>query len=177
MSLALLLVLACSHVARSVSDSAFPDAEQDFVYLHGCCRVCIALADLSGSGLFLCRSLHQSHSHFSVVQPVRVDDVGRFLSHAVSHRPAADTRVFYRLQHGDRELLLNLTLNPHLLSQDHVVETRQGGPGTGNGTGQRVENACHLLGTVTDGRAQGTAAVSTCNGLVSTTGHSVEIYS
>uniref|UniRef100_A0AAR2KE55 ADAM metallopeptidase with thrombospondin type 1 motif, 12 n=1 Tax=Pygocentrus nattereri TaxID=42514 RepID=A0AAR2KE55_PYGNA len=115
-----------------------------------------------------------SHSHFSVVRPVRVDDAGRFLSHAVSHRPAADTRVFYRLQHGDRELLLNLTLNPHLLSQDHVVETRQAGVGTGNGTGQRAENACHLLGTVTDGHAQGTAAVSTCNGLVSSAGHSVE---
>uniref|UniRef100_A0AAR2LAV3 ADAM metallopeptidase with thrombospondin type 1 motif, 12 n=1 Tax=Pygocentrus nattereri TaxID=42514 RepID=A0AAR2LAV3_PYGNA len=139
MSLALLLVLACSHVARSVLVSAFPDAEQD---------------------LFI-----RSHSHFSVVRPVRVDDAGRFLSHAVSHRPAADTRVFYRLQHGDRELLLNLTLNPHLLSQDHVVETRQAGVGTGNGTGQRAENACHLLGTVTDGHAQGTAAVSTCNGL------------
>ncbi|KAI4884149.1 hypothetical protein NFI96_005516, partial [Prochilodus magdalenae] len=133
----LLLVLACSHVARSVSDSAFPDAEQD---------------------LFI-----RAHSDFSVVRPVRVDSTGRFLSHALSHHPPVGVPVFYRLQHSGRELLLNLTLNPHLLSQDHVVETRQGG--NQNGTGRQAENACHLLGTVTDGHAQGTAAVSTCKGL------------
>uniref|UniRef100_A0A8B9HMH3 Peptidase M12B propeptide domain-containing protein n=1 Tax=Astyanax mexicanus TaxID=7994 RepID=A0A8B9HMH3_ASTMX len=140
MSLALLmLVLACSNVARAETDSALPDREQE---------------------LFI-----RSHSHVSVVRPERVDGAGRFLSHALAHRPAVGAQVFYRLQHEERPLLLNLTLNPHLLAQDHLVETRGGG--AKNRTERRTENTCHLLGTVTDGHTRGTAAISTCHGLVS----------
>lgn len=120
------------------------------------------LISLVPPGLFI-----RSHSHFSVVRPVRVDGAGRFVSPAVPHHPPAGSRVFYRLQNGKRELLLNLTLNPHLLSRDHVVETRGGNRAAG-GTGRQVKNHCHLLGTVTDGDAEGTAAISTCSGLVRT---------
>ncbi|XP_066510062.1 A disintegrin and metalloproteinase with thrombospondin motifs 12-like [Hoplias malabaricus] len=126
----LLLVLVLSHVAGS----SFPDPEQD-VFIR-------------------------SHSEFSVVRPERVDSSRKFLSHDLSHRPAMGSRVFYRLHLGQRDLILNLTLNPHLLAPDHVVETRNS-----NGTERRAENLCHLLGTVTDGNTQGTAAVSTCRGL------------
>ncbi|XP_049326441.1 A disintegrin and metalloproteinase with thrombospondin motifs 7 isoform X2 [Astyanax mexicanus] len=138
MSLALLmLVLACSNVARAETDSALPDREQE---------------------LFI-----RSHSHVSVVRPERVDGAGRFLSHVLAQRPAVGARVFYRLQHEERPLLLNLTLNPHLLAQDHLVETRGGG--AKNRTERCTENTCHLLGTVTDGHTRGTAAISTCLGL------------
>ncbi|XP_030647560.1 A disintegrin and metalloproteinase with thrombospondin motifs 12-like [Chanos chanos] len=144
-----LFSLAASHVETFYSDYLFPDSEQD---------------------LFI-----KSHSDFSVVHPEKVDSDGRFISHNLSHhltrgRRKRDLgknseRVYYKVQFRDRKLTLNLTINDNLLSDSYVLEQR------GNNLTQPARqtvgrNSCHLLGTVTDNTAQGTAAVSTCDGLM-----------
>lgn len=121
----------------------------------------------------------RSHRDFSVVHPEKVDAEGRFVSHTVSHRFASSRRrrrreadhheserVYYRLNFSGRDLTFNLTVNDNLLSQGYVLERRTGsrsetGPETHPG------NRCHLIGTVTGGDVEGSAALSSCNGLVS----------
>lgn len=117
---------------------------------------------------------------YQVVHPARVDARGHFLSnflslHArrVQRREAAEgsadlDRVFYQLRHGERGLRLNLTLNPHLLAPGFVTERRYGGL-----RGARIRplprsSQCHFLGEVWDeATVKGSAAISTCDGLVS----------
>lgn len=77
-------------------------------------------------------------------------------------------RVFYQLWHDDRSLRFNLTLNPHLLAPGFLTERRYGGL-----DGARIQplpgsSQCHFLGEVWDDAAvKGSAAISTCDGLVS----------
>lgn len=117
---------------------------------------------------------------YEVVHPARVDARGHFLSNFLSHharrvhrREAAEgwadlDRVFYQLRGGERGLRLNLTLNPHLLAPGFVTERRYGGL-----QGSRVRalprsSNCHFLGEVWDeATVKGSAAISTCDGLVS----------
>uniref|UniRef100_A0AAY5EWT5 Peptidase M12B domain-containing protein n=1 Tax=Electrophorus electricus TaxID=8005 RepID=A0AAY5EWT5_ELEEL len=114
---------------------------------------------------------------YEVVYPQRVDSAGRFISNLVSHhmsrigrREAADggagtPRVFYSFRFAGQDLLLNLTLNPHLLASGFLVERRSGGL-RGSALHAYPHSMCHFLGEVR-GRsaAAGQAAVSTCNGL------------
>ncbi|KAB5528211.1 hypothetical protein PHYPO_G00137750 [Pangasianodon hypophthalmus] len=143
-----LLLLLFLH--SSVSDFYFPDTQQE----HSV----------------------RSHGDFSVVHPEKVDGDGRFISHTLSHhfassrrrRREADVhdikRVYYKLNFSGRDLTLNLTINNNLLSHGYVLEQRTKNRSE-NGRVVHRENECHLIGTVTDGDVEGTAALSSCNGL------------
>lgn len=111
-----------------------------------------------------------------MVHPVKVDRDGQFLSHSLAHRfervrhkrdlGPLEGRVYYNVNYKGRNLVFNLTVNNYLVSNKYVLEWRNGSL---NRTEQRTtgENACHLIGTVTDPtNAPGTAAISTCEGLV-----------
>ncbi|KAL1273713.1 hypothetical protein QQF64_026527, partial [Cirrhinus molitorella] len=137
--------LAASHVKSSEPNYLFPDTEQE---------------------LFI-----KQHSEYFVDHPEKVDSDGNFISYSLSHHftdrrrkrdlNSAERRVYYKLNYKGQEFTLNLTTNDNLLSNEYVLEKHNGsltkkGPQTsGNG-------ACHLIGTVTDGYVQGTAAISTC---------------
>ncbi|CDQ82769.1 unnamed protein product [Oncorhynchus mykiss] len=123
------------------------------------------------SGRFL-----QSQSDVSVVHPVKIFRDGQFLSHSLVHRfkhgrhkrdlGLLEERVYYKVNFKGRDLVFNLTVNKYLVSNDYILERRNGSV---NRTEHRTtgENACHLIGTVTDStNARGTAAISTCEGLV-----------
>lgn len=119
----------------------------------------------------------QSESDLSIVHPVKTTANGEFISHSVSHhfkggrvrrdlRPlASEGQVYYKVNYKGRSLLFNLTANNHLLSSDYILERRNG---SANWTEHhRSEgNSCHLLGTVEASDVRGTAAISTCKGLV-----------
>uniref|UniRef100_A0A8C8JD73 Peptidase M12B domain-containing protein n=1 Tax=Oncorhynchus tshawytscha TaxID=74940 RepID=A0A8C8JD73_ONCTS len=132
--------------------------------MHLCMHLCI-----------ICRFL-QSQSDVSMVHPVKVDSDGQFLSHSLAHRFERvrhkrdlwplEGRVYYKVTYKGRNLFFNLTVNNYLVSNKYVLEWRNGSL---NRTEHRTtgENACHLIGTVTDPtNARGTAAISTCEGLV-----------
>lgn len=116
---------------------------------------------------------------YEVVHPTRVDARGHFLSNFLSHHarrvqrreasggPADSDRVFYQFWHADHSLHFNLTLNPNLLAPGFLTERRYGGL-----DGARIHppgsSQCHFLGEVWDGATvKGSAAISTCDGLVS----------
>uniref|UniRef100_A0AAZ3QY34 ADAM metallopeptidase with thrombospondin type 1 motif, 12 n=1 Tax=Oncorhynchus tshawytscha TaxID=74940 RepID=A0AAZ3QY34_ONCTS len=114
-------------------------------------------------------------SDVSMVHPVKVDSDGQFLSHSLAHRFERvrhkrdlwplEGRVYYKVTYKGRNLFFNLTVNNYLVSNKYVLEWRNGSL---NRTEHRTtgENACHLIGTVTDPtNARGTAAISTCEGL------------
>uniref|UniRef100_A0A674ALS6 ADAM metallopeptidase with thrombospondin type 1 motif, 12 n=1 Tax=Salmo trutta TaxID=8032 RepID=A0A674ALS6_SALTR len=115
------------------------------------------------------------YSDVSVVHPVKVFRAGQFLSHSLAHRfkhgrhkrdvGPLEERVYYKVNYKGRDLVFNLTVNNYLVSNDYILERRNGSV---NRTEHRTtgENACHLIGTVTDStNARGTAAISTCEGL------------
>ncbi|KAL0979145.1 hypothetical protein UPYG_G00181320 [Umbra pygmaea] len=143
------LFLADSHVEFSQPGSPSPDAK-------------------SGGVL-------QSNSNMSVVHPFKVNRDGQFLSHFLQHRfeggrhkrdlERLGGRVFYKVKYKGRDLVFNLTVNNYLVSNKYILERRNGSV---NRTERRTtgDNACHLIGTVTDStNVRGTAAISTCEGL------------
>ncbi|XP_017269792.1 A disintegrin and metalloproteinase with thrombospondin motifs 7 isoform X2 [Kryptolebias marmoratus] len=114
---------------------------------------------------------------YEVVHPVSVDARGHFLSNFLPHharrvrrREASERvvdadRVFYQFLHGSHRLHFNLTLNPNLLAPGFVTERRYGGL-----DGAKIHlpgnSQCHFLGDVwDDATVQGSAAISTCEGL------------
>ncbi|KAJ8397118.1 hypothetical protein AAFF_G00009720 [Aldrovandia affinis] len=147
--LQLIFFLATGHVEFFQSDNfQFPDTEQDrFI---------------------------RSHTEFSVVHPEKVSRDGEFVSFTLTHYfnrgrnkrdlGPSEKNVYYKVKFGGWNLIFNLTVNNHLLSNQYVLERR---PGVFNGTQQQVsrDNGCHLIGRVTNSSVQGTAAVSTCKGL------------
>lgn len=111
-----------------------------------------------------------------IVHPVRVDAGGSFLSYELWPRVLRKRDVsaqgavpaFYELQYRGRELRFNLTANVHLLAPGFVSETRRRG-GLGRTHIRARAPACHLLGQVQDPELEGgLAAISACDGLVST---------
>ncbi|XP_018122012.1 A disintegrin and metalloproteinase with thrombospondin motifs 12 isoform X2 [Xenopus laevis] len=133
--------------------------------------------------------LHQDNSHFlhqgqerldhtlpsgyEVVEPVKVDERGDFLSYNLQH-PAERTRrkrnvapqaIHYRIRYKADDLFLNLTFREGFLSDNFILERRNGNysqaqisplPGTG----------CHLTGTAQQAHVgNGIAAISVCDGL------------
>ncbi|XP_059495179.1 A disintegrin and metalloproteinase with thrombospondin motifs 7 [Stegostoma tigrinum] len=107
-----------------------------------------------------------------LVHPVRVDPLGRFLSHQLSHRPRKRPRrqlqaepepVHYRLSLRGRLLHFNLTINQPLLAPGFLAERRYGGLKGAAISRVRI-NRCHFVGTVHAG-SSGMAAISTCQGL------------
>lgn len=108
----------------------------------------------------------------TIVHPVKITADGGFVSHFLSHRVRRDLRpldsdgqVYYRVNYKGRLLSFRLAENDHLVSSDYILETR-------NGSTVRAEtrhprnHSCHLLGTVEAAGVRGTAAISTCKGLV-----------
>ncbi|XP_048471717.1 A disintegrin and metalloproteinase with thrombospondin motifs 7-like [Rhincodon typus] len=107
-----------------------------------------------------------------LVHPVRVDPLGRFLSHQLSHRLRKRPRrqlqpepepVHYRLSLRGRLLHFNLTINQPLLAPGFLAERRYGGL-KGAAISRAQINRCHFVGTVQAG-SSGMAAISTCQGL------------
>uniref|UniRef100_A0A4W4GQI1 Peptidase M12B domain-containing protein n=1 Tax=Electrophorus electricus TaxID=8005 RepID=A0A4W4GQI1_ELEEL len=155
----------------------------ELYFLRGCLSptlwpVLLRITSLSPISWFLfAGSSLEGLLQYEVVYPQRVDSAGRFISNLVSHhmsrigrREAADggagtPRVFYSFRFAGQDLLLNLTLNPHLLASGFLVERRSGGL-RGSALHAYPHSMCHFLGEVR-GRsaAAGQAAVSTCNGL------------
>lgn len=124
-------------------------------------------------------TLLQDPPQYEVVHPTRVDAKGHFLSNILSHHarrvqrreasegPVDLDRVFYQFWHADHSLHFNLTLNPHLLAPGFLTERRYGGfeEAQIRPTGS---SQCHFLGEVWDeDSVKGSAAISTCDGLVS----------
>ncbi|XP_041031299.1 A disintegrin and metalloproteinase with thrombospondin motifs 7 [Carcharodon carcharias] len=117
----------------------------------------------------------QTLSHPELVHPVKVDHLGRFLSHDVSHQvrrlhrrelPAErgpGTAVHYKLSHRGRQLLFNLTINRALLAPGFVAERRYGGM-KGAAINRLKPAGCHFIGRV-QAAETGVAAISTCRGL------------
>uniref|UniRef100_A0A673I8W1 A disintegrin and metalloproteinase with thrombospondin motifs 12-like n=1 Tax=Sinocyclocheilus rhinocerous TaxID=307959 RepID=A0A673I8W1_9TELE len=121
-------------------------------------------------------SLHQIHKRmfflFYVDHPEKVDGNGKLISYSLSHHfrrhkrdlNSAERRVFYKLNYKGQEFTLNLTTNDNLLSNEYVLKKHNRSL-----TEKRSQTswnlACHLIGTVMDGNEQGTAAISTCEGL------------
>uniref|UniRef100_A0A8C1MG91 ADAM metallopeptidase with thrombospondin type 1 motif, 12 n=1 Tax=Cyprinus carpio TaxID=7962 RepID=A0A8C1MG91_CYPCA len=117
----------------------------------------------------------KQQSEFYVDHPEKVDGNGMLISYSLSHHftdgrhkrdlNSAERRVFYKLNYKGQEFTLNLTTNDNLLSNEYVLKkhnrslTEKRSQTSGN-------LACHLFGTVMDGNGQGTAAISTCEGLV-----------
>uniref|UniRef100_A0A671Q8U0 A disintegrin and metalloproteinase with thrombospondin motifs 12-like n=1 Tax=Sinocyclocheilus anshuiensis TaxID=1608454 RepID=A0A671Q8U0_9TELE len=114
------------------------------------------------------------HSEFYVDHPEKVDGDGNFISYSLSHHfsdrrhkrdlNSAERRVYYKLNYKGQEFTLSLTTNDNLLSNEYVLEKHNGSL-TEKQSQTFGSGACHLIGTVTDGYVQGTAAISTCEGL------------
>ncbi|KAM4707185.1 A disintegrin and metalloproteinase with thrombospondin motifs 12 [Discoglossus pictus] len=110
---------------------------------------------------------------YAVVEPVKVDEKGDFLSYTLSNH-AENTRrkrdlssriVYYKLVHQAKDLFFNLTVNEDFLSDNYILERR-----TGNQSGIRIDSHsgihCHLIGSVLQPDiGHGFAAISACNGL------------
>lgn len=109
---------------------------------------------------------------------MRVDAGGSFLSYELWPRvlrkrdvsAAQASSAFYQLQYQGRELLFNLTTNPYLLAPGFVSEIRR----RSNLSNVHIQTSvptCHLLGDVQDPELEGGfAAISACDGLVSSLG-------
>nr|XP_015198836.1 PREDICTED: A disintegrin and metalloproteinase with thrombospondin motifs 7-like [Lepisosteus oculatus] len=153
------------------------------VFIQTCARFMVAAGILAlvGNGKTFAHQQDrdddlQGLGQYEVVHPSKVDAVGRFVSHSLSHHVSrlhrrdtsshdGGTRVFYQLRHGRRDLLFNLTFNPHLLAPGFVTERRYGGL-TGAKIRTHVPSLCYFTGEVWDEVTfRGRAAVSTCNGL------------
>ncbi|CAK6950782.1 LOW QUALITY PROTEIN: A disintegrin and metalloproteinase with thrombospondin motifs 12 [Scomber scombrus] len=137
--------------------------------------------ELSDSGRLLSLfaeqgQLSQPESDLSVVHPTKTNPDGEFVSHSLSHhftggrvrrdlRPfGLEGQVYYKVNYKGHALMFNLTANNHLVSNDYILERRNG---SANSTEHHLSegNSCHLIGTVAASDVQGTAAVSTCKGL------------
>lgn len=113
-----------------------------------------------------------------IVHPVRVDAGGSFLSYELWPRvlrkrdvsASQASSAFYQLQYQGRELLFNLTTNPYLLAPGFVSEIRRRSS-LGHMHIRTRAPTCHLLGDVQDPELEGGfAAISACDGLVSSLG-------
>lgn len=127
--------------------------------------------------LYSAGQLPQSEADLSIVHPVKTTADGELISHSLSHhfkggrvrrdlRPLGlEQQVYYKVNYKGHTLMFNLTANNHLVSSDYILERR-------NGSAPRTEhrlsegNSCHLFGTVRSSDVLGTAAISTCKGLV-----------
>uniref|UniRef100_A0AAZ3SAY7 Uncharacterized protein n=1 Tax=Oncorhynchus tshawytscha TaxID=74940 RepID=A0AAZ3SAY7_ONCTS len=153
-----------------------PRVSQVLSLLHSVLFLAASHAEFSLPGSLLSPDAESGqYSDVSVVHPVKIFRDGQFLSHSLVHRfkhgrhkrdlGPLEERVYYKVNFKGRDLVFNLTVNKYLVSNDYILERRNGSV---NRTEHRTtgENACHLIGTVTDStNARGTAAISTCEGL------------
>lgn len=116
------------------------------------------------------------YSSSDIVHPIKVDESGSFLSYDLSHRalhrrsPSSRSKflAFYELHYKGQPLKFNLSLNNNLLAPGFVTERRFGGIASAK-IQSHTFNSCHMIGEVRSRALQGgPAALSTCDGLVST---------
>lgn len=117
---------------------------------------------------------------YEVVDPARVDANGHFVSFNLHHH-ISNTRkkrdidkkenaIYYKINHKEKDLFFNLTIHMGFLSHNYVVERRHGNHSRAK-IAMHSGVPCHFIGTVLQpGSGSGTAAISTCNGLVSDVG-------
>ncbi|KAK7934407.1 hypothetical protein WMY93_005303 [Mugilogobius chulae] len=128
------------------------------------------------SSIFRTLFTEQGQIDSTIVHPFKARASGEFLSHSLSHhfssqrnrrdlRPQpVEDRVYYKVDYKGETLVFNLSANTELVSNDYIVERR-------NGSNNRTEhhspkvNYCHHVGTVSTSTTAGTAALSTCDGL------------
>ncbi|XP_053304114.1 A disintegrin and metalloproteinase with thrombospondin motifs 12 [Spea bombifrons] len=110
---------------------------------------------------------------YEIVEPVKVDENGAFLSHSLFHnvkskrrkRDLNSQRVHYRILYKTEELLFNMTVHDGFLSDDYILERRAGKLSSVKITPRSGSN-CHLVGTVQQqDTGSGFAAISACQGL------------
>uniref|UniRef100_A0A8C8BW04 ADAM metallopeptidase with thrombospondin type 1 motif 12 n=1 Tax=Otus sunia TaxID=257818 RepID=A0A8C8BW04_9STRI len=138
-------------------------------------RLALTLVFASFFSPFLSEQFIKTLPEYHVVHPARVDASGRFLSFNLHHNVSSTRKkrdlskkenvVYYKLNHEEEDLFLNLTVRVGFLSHNYVVERRRG-----NHTSAKIATRsgvpCHFSGTVLQpGSGSGTAAISTCNGL------------
>lgn len=126
---------------------------------------------------FLSEQFVKTVPEYHVVHPARVDASGHFLSFNLHHHISSlrkkrdlgksENVVYYKINHEKKDLFFNLTVHMGFLSHNYVVERRRG-----NHTRAKISThsgvPCHFLGTAWQpGSGSGTAAISTCIGLVS----------
>lgn len=126
---------------------------------------------------FLSEQFVKTVPEYHVVHPARVDASGHFLSFDLHHHISSPRKkrdlgksesvVYYKINHEEKDLFFNLTVHMGFLSHNYVVERRRG-----NHTRAKISGPsgvpCHFLGTAWQpGSGSGTAAISTCSGLVS----------
>lgn len=175
--LASLSAALCFHVGSgprwAICQTPLPLQRARSVWLHRSNFLCKSLQSASNSLLYYSIGhLSQSGSDPSIVHPVRISADGEFVSHSVSHHfktgrsrralrsLSPEGQVYYKLNYNGRALMFNLTKNHHLLSTEYVLERSRAESVLSEG------NSCHLLGTVEAPDVKGTAAISTCKGLV-----------
>ncbi|OXB66715.1 hypothetical protein ASZ78_013106 [Callipepla squamata] len=113
---------------------------------------------------------------YEVVDPARVDANGHFVSFNLHHH-ISNTRkkrdlgkkenvVYYKINHKEKDLFFNLTIHMGFLSHNYIVERRHGNHSRAK-IAVHSGAPCHFIGTVLQpGSGSGTAAISTCNGLI-----------
>lgn len=115
-------------------------------------------------------------SSSDIVHPIKVDETGAFLSydlsHRVLHRRSLSSKskflTFYEMHYKGQPLKFNLSLNNNLLAPGFVSERRYGGIADAK-IQSHTYNSCHMIGEVQSRTLKGgLAALSTCDGLVST---------
>uniref|UniRef100_A0A8C4XSJ2 ADAM metallopeptidase with thrombospondin type 1 motif 7 n=1 Tax=Falco tinnunculus TaxID=100819 RepID=A0A8C4XSJ2_FALTI len=118
------------------------------------------------------------YSSGDIVHPIKVDESGSFLSYDLSHRvlhrrsPSSRSKffAFYELHYKGEALKFNLSLNNNLLAPGFISERRYGGIANAK-IQPRASRSCHMIGEVrSQAQEGGLAALSTCDGLVSTEG-------
>lgn len=160
------------HHGRVLSLGILPSSlvPGDGLELRACLRpkCCILSAGLEAEG----------RAGLDIVHPVRVDAGGSFLSYelwprVLRKRDVSATKAsstFYQLQYQGRELFFNLTTNTYLLAPSFVSEIRRHSS-LGQVHIRTQAPNCHLLGDVQDPELEGGfAAISACDGLVSSLG-------
>lgn len=166
------------HVNRGVSQSKFWKLTSKFQTGVPCLAMDSAGISLSFIvSPFLSERVLKALPKYHVVAPVQVDASGHFLSYGLHHPftssrrkrdlDGSEDRVYYRISHEEEDLFFNLTVNWGFLSKSYFVERRYG-----NLSHVKMVASsgppCHLRGTVLQQGARiGTAALSSCHGLVS----------
>lgn len=112
-----------------------------------------------------------SLSHYEIVAPVRVGPQGTVLPDAPPGRRRRDlgsrweeSQLYYRVSTSGVSLLLNLTLQGHLLSRRFRVEFWRKG---GVAWTRPFSPSCQYTGHVMHQDHSSAVALSVCNGLVS----------
>ncbi|CAH2296534.1 A disintegrin and metallo ase with thrombospondin motifs 12 [Pelobates cultripes] len=109
---------------------------------------------------------------YDVVEPVKVDERGTFLSFNLFHgaktirrkRDLTSQTAHYSINYKTGHLFFNLSIHNGFFSDNYILEKRAGNYSSAKITPRSRKN-CHLIGTVQENLESGFAAISACNGL------------